>query len=456
MLPAQPVELGFSPLDDELGLLPGSLTPQAEAALLRLGVEQDFEPAVELLAALTGIVVSDATVRRHTYATGDVLLDAQTAAAPALAPPADPGPDTHKRLQLSADGAMIPLVGGSWAEVKTLVIGEVEVVEVEPQGAEKGAGEGSAQSAQVHAKELSYFSRLSTAEEFTRLAVVETARRGVRAAAAVGGVMDGALWLQGLLDYHRPDAVRILDQPHALGHLHELGLAVWGEGETARDWWAEHKQLLKEKGGDAVLEAVEPLAELAQDRENYRKHHDYLLSRREQMRYREFRAGGWPVGSGIVESGNKVVVERRLKGAGKRWSPAHVNPMLVLRNAVCSGSSRWAEAVADGAVGRREAVRARQAEQRRRRREAATQGLGQEVSGQKVETMETMETMVVAQAEQIVMEAQACALESGNAASPALATTRERWRPASNHPWRRSTIGRACADQPLLLYHAKL
>ncbi|HEY6409025.1 MAG TPA: hypothetical protein VIY29_16310 [Ktedonobacteraceae bacterium] len=50
---------------------------------------------------------------------------------------------------------------------------------------------------------------------------------------------------------------------------------------------------------------------------------------------------GWPMGSGSVESANKLVVEARLKGAGMRWGRHNVNPMLVLRNAVCK--RRWQE-----------------------------------------------------------------------------------------------------------------
>jgi hypothetical protein len=40
------------------------------------------------------------------------------------------------------------------------------------------------------------------------------------------------------------------------------------------------------------------------------------------------------LGSG--ESAHKLVVEARLKGAGMRWARQNVNPMLVLRNAVCN------------------------------------------------------------------------------------------------------------------------
>jgi len=42
-----------------------------------------------------------------------------------------------------------------------------------------------------------------------------------------------------------------------------------------------------------------------------------------------------------VESGNKLVVEVRLKGSGMHWAEQHVNPMLALRNMECSG--RWKE-----------------------------------------------------------------------------------------------------------------
>lgn len=67
----------------------------------------------------------------------------------------------------------------------------------------------------------------------------------------------------------------------------------------------------------------------------------YLAKRLEQIQYRQFRDAGLPIGSGIVESANKVVVEARLKGAGMRWKDEHVDPMLALRNAICS-SGRWA------------------------------------------------------------------------------------------------------------------
>jgi hypothetical protein len=65
----------------------------------------------------------------------------------------------------------------------------------------------------------------------------------------------------------------------------------------------------------------------------------YLKKREAQIQYPNFQAQGWPIGSGIVESGNKLVVETRLKGAGMHWHEKHVNPMLALRTMICS--KRW-------------------------------------------------------------------------------------------------------------------
>lgn len=59
-------------------------------------------------------------------------------------------------------------------------------------------------------------------------ALGEVQRRGVERTGAVAAVQDGAPWLQGFVDYHRPDALRILDWPHAAEHLSAVAEAVFG------------------------------------------------------------------------------------------------------------------------------------------------------------------------------------------------------------------------------------
>ena len=170
---------GFSPLDEELGLLPGAFSPRLQAHLARLGARLPFAQAAAEFTAFTGVAVSETTVRRHTEQVGATYVTVQTAAVVELehaaqqpswgramastrAPAA--APDV---LQVSVDGAMVPVVGGVWAEVKTLAVGEV----VGRPGADGDV--------EAHTERLSYFSRLADAETFTRLATAELQRRGV-------------------------------------------------------------------------------------------------------------------------------------------------------------------------------------------------------------------------------------------------------------------------------------
>jgi len=67
----------------------------------------------------------------------------------------------------------------------------------------------------------------------------------------------------------------------------------------------------------------------------------YLETRREQIAYADFAARGYPIGSGMVESANTLVVEARLKGSGMHWAREQVNPMVALRALACG--ERWDE-----------------------------------------------------------------------------------------------------------------
>lgn len=300
---------------------------------MRLGAWLPFRPAAALLAEFTGTTVSEATVRRRTEAAGAAYVAVQAAEVAALeadAPPAPPGPPT---LLVSVDGAMVPLVGGAWAEVKTLAVGVVQ-----PAALERGEWV-------VHTTGLSYFSRRAEAAEFSRLAAVETHRRGVARAGRVAGVADGAAWCQGFLDEHRPDATRILDFPHAAEYVARAGQAAGGAAAT-RPWLAAQLHALRHGALGPVLAALRALQPDLADRPTalaaVATSLHYLETRAAQLAYADFTAGGLPIGSGSVESANKLVVEARMKGSGMHWAPAQVDPMLALRNIICS--DRWAAA----------------------------------------------------------------------------------------------------------------
>src|SRR5215469_3794262 len=116
----------FSPLDEELALLPGQLAPGQCNHLVHLASHMPFETASEMLEELLEVRVSKECARRLTERMGHALEQAQTVAAEAPFQQAAPRELVAESVVMSADGAMIGLVGGEWAEVRTLVIGEMK------------------------------------------------------------------------------------------------------------------------------------------------------------------------------------------------------------------------------------------------------------------------------------------------------------------------------------------
>jgi hypothetical protein len=330
MASAPPVAVGFFPLDEELELLPGQLTPRCQEQLARLATWMPFARAAAMFQDFTRVRVNEDYARRHTEKAGAAYVAYQTAEVERLereTPPPPTGPD---KLCLSADGAFVPLVGPEWAEVKTLMVGEVA-----PPVLEKG-------DPVVHVEAISYFSRLTDHETFGRLALVETHRRGIERARQAAAVLDGAEWLQGFVNFHRPDAVRILDFPHGASYVSGIGQGAYGEGTPeTQHWLTTQLHQLKHEGPHDVLVELRGLVQAHPDNATMANALEYLEKREAQLQYPSFQAAGWPIGSGAVESGNKLVVEARLKGSGMHWARPHVDPMLALRNLVCN--DRWDE-----------------------------------------------------------------------------------------------------------------
>jgi hypothetical protein len=322
---------GFFPLDEELQLLPGKLTPREHERLVRLaGWIPSFEKAVEVFGDFLGIEVGKVTSQRYTEEAGVAYEQIQNEEAEFLEKQMPPAGEGAEKMQISADGAMVPLLHGVWAEVRTLAIGEVQ-----PAVKEKGEWV-------VHTQNVSYFSRRVSAQEFGRLALVEMQRRGVENARQVAAVMDGAEWEQGFVDFHCPRAIRILDFAHAAEHINQIGEYVHGEHTPESHAWLKNRlHDLKHKGPDQLLLKFEKLQRKYPAADTIASNLAYLKKRKSQMQYPLFQAQGWPIGSGMVESGNKLVVQSRLKGPGMHWAEEHVNPMLALRNILCSG--RWKE-----------------------------------------------------------------------------------------------------------------
>jgi hypothetical protein len=315
-------------------------SPRVEALAARLGSMVPFEEAGAVLALALGVQVSATTLRRQTYAAGEAALTVEAAALQAAltAPVVHPAPPAL--LQLSIDATKVPLRHGAWTDVKLAVVAELV----------PGPADDTGQPTHTP-RHHSYVARWEPAAQFGQTLALEAQRRGVDEAATVVSPNDGADWIQGVVDLIAPQAIRILDFPHAVEHLGGLAGLVTDTGAAAAAWVAAQRTALAQQGAGGVLATLDaclaggPSATACADAEGrspaeqLAREVAYFTTRVAQLAYPTFQAAGYPLGSGLVESGHKVVIGPRFKGAGHHWASHHLNPLLVLRCASCN--ERW-------------------------------------------------------------------------------------------------------------------
>jgi hypothetical protein len=127
--------------------------------------------------------------------------------------------------------------------------------------------------------------------------VAELRRRGIERAKQVCAIQDGAEWIQGFVQGHRHDALRILDFAHAASYVYEMADKVRASGGHLPAKWVDgvlHR--LKHEGPARVLRHV---TRLARHSPQIQEQVTYLQKRRALMDYPSYRSAGWPIGLGV-------------------------------------------------------------------------------------------------------------------------------------------------------------
>jgi hypothetical protein len=132
-----------------------------------------------------------------------------------------------------------------------------------------------------------------------------------------------------------PLAIQVLDLPHAVQHAMDCAKVLLGDqSELLPLWETRAHQLLDGAGPDRFIrELVECISETV-DGDQLQALDDlvsYYRTNEKRMRYAEFRQMGIPIGSGIVESAHKHVLQVRMKRAGQRWSVKRADRMARMR-----------------------------------------------------------------------------------------------------------------------------
>lgn len=334
---------GLVPLDEQLGIGKGALSPGLERVCCRLGISDSFAEAADALHETLRVELAGEAVRRVSEGIGAVA-EAQSEQAVARAQAGkEPLPKEEIRAQarpllVEVDGALVHEIDGQWHEVKSGLAAPLGP-EVEE---DKETGRKTLQMGKP-----SYCAGFEPAEAFWYRVYVEACRRGLGTALVSLVVLlgDGAEWIwrygARFLALEGVRVIEILDVCHALEHLGVVANAVFGQGsQEAKAWFEPLAKLLIDKGAGPILKALgelHPEDVAAQD--EVRKALDYFTANAARMDYPSFIALQLPIGSGAIESTCKTLIEEREKGAGMRWSESGAQAVASLRAVYRSG--RW-------------------------------------------------------------------------------------------------------------------
>jgi hypothetical protein len=147
---------------------------------------------------------------------------------------------------------------------------------------------------------------------------------------------DGAEALQQQMRIHFPEHTVILDIIHATEYLGDTANTLRGEIPPHRTAWVRaYLEALLAGQTDAVITALaaegKDPTRTATQQQAVRRTVSYYRRNRPYMRYDEYLARGWPIGTGVVEGACGHLVKDRMEPSGMRWTPGGAQAVLDLR-----------------------------------------------------------------------------------------------------------------------------
>jgi hypothetical protein len=338
-------QLGTAPLDETLQVTARRKQPDVQKAAVRLTKEVPYDTACELFEELTGLPLSAHTAHEVTQAVGEGLtvLDVAPSREEIVAKitAVATGQPWRPMLVLAIDGADVPTRPetakgrrpgrkkvrakrarwtGEWREAKGFrcyLLADERIVQV-----------------------LSWHQVQTDEEAAEALRQVKAAGLIPEAEVRLCVIADGARWIWKQAQALFPSAVEILDYYHCSERIHQVAALQYGAHPERQQQWCE-AALARLFYGEVPgvmwgLQRMKPTD--AQAAEAIAKLIAYLQRHQERLDYRFARKGGYPMGSGGIESANKFICHVRLKRSGAWWYVTNANQMLALRCAKYNGT----------------------------------------------------------------------------------------------------------------------
>lgn len=328
------------PLDDYLNLtvLPFKMTPEV---MLNVSIwaqgQSSYQEAEEAIMRAHKIKINDDTIRQVTNYIGNIVFQEDCKKADTAFGLLNSGklrfPAQKKKgvLYIEADGAALNTRikdenGSSWRENKLGIVFSSDNIYTWTD--KKG-------EAQRQINKREYVTYIGGVSEFKKHLFSCALKNGYGEYGKTVLISDGATWIRNMREELFPDAQQILDYYHLCENVNTYAKHLFGAEQSLYSAWAnEMCALLKASEWVKVLDDVEGRKKPSLCPVDL---YGYIKNNIANIDYKHYLAEGYFIGSGAIESGNKSVLQQRLKQAGMRWNTQTAQCLLTLRAKYKSG-----------------------------------------------------------------------------------------------------------------------
>ncbi len=323
---------GLAPVDRTYGLEAGAISSGLAQLMALAGIAFSFEESEQWLKEFLLFEVSENSIRSETQTMGRLQqqgeeADMQTSQnEQALQARLREEKQIPQRLYGSIDAAKVRIEPRArqgkpmpehedWRDMKVGCWYQAEAVSVSRQSSrqrQKAQREGTVFRTTQH----QYYCDIAHVDPFGKLVWATGCQVSADLAAELVFVCDGASWIWELVTHYYPKAVQIVDWYHAEDRLKRLADAVFPSLAPRQQWLASVVESLWQGQVEEVILACKPLSS---KHEEAKQALTYFSNNSHRMRYDVFRAQGYLIGSGTIESGCKQIVTQRLKRSGAQW-----------------------------------------------------------------------------------------------------------------------------------------
>ena len=155
---------------------------------------------------------------------------------------------------------------------------------------------------------------------------------------------DGAAFIHSFRANYAPKSRYVLDHYHLCEKLKERIYPLYGNKNRRREVMDTTLEYLDSGDVDGASKYIHDLRK--RFRKRYKRKHlqrlaDYIKRNREGIWYQEAREKGIPIGAGSADKTGDILICRRMKLRGMRWSRANADKVLSIRILVLNGE--WDE-----------------------------------------------------------------------------------------------------------------